>query len=134
MSQAIARVLQDPAAARRVAAAESLRLAGDRGLDVLAELIEMAQSEPHLSSAQLVERWRDRPEYERLSELAALPLPELGPEAVGEELSAAVAKLAAEAGPARRLDALIAKAAMEELSEDEKRELRELQARPRPGG
>jgi len=134
VSQAIARVVQQPAAARNIAAAEALRLSGDRGLDVLAELIEMAQAEPHLSSAQLVERWRDRPEHDRLAELAALPLPELEPSAVAAELSAGVARLVAGAGPERRLDELIEKAGTEGLSDDEKRELRELQVRPRPPG
>ncbi|MBS0376614.1 MAG: DNA primase [Proteobacteria bacterium] len=133
-SQAIARVVQQPAAAREVRHPEGLRLAGDRALDVLAELIEMAQSEPHLSSAQLVERWRDRPEHERLAELAALPLPDLGAEATGRELAAAVERLTAQAGPERRLDELIEKAANEGLSDEEKQELRELQARPRAPG
>jgi DNA primase len=131
VSQAIARVVQNPGAAVGIPDPESLRLSGDRGLDVLAELIEMAQAEPHLSSAQLVERWRDRPEHERLAELAALPLPELEPAAVANELAAGVARLAAEAGPDRRRDELIEKAASEGLSDDEKRELRELQVRPR---
>jgi DNA primase len=134
VSQAIARVVQQPAAALGIADPEALRLSGDRGLDVLAELIEMSQAEPHLSSAQLVERWRDRPEHDRLAELAALPLPELEPGAVAAELAAGVARLAAEAGPERRLDELIEKAGTEGLSDDEKRELRELQVRPRPPG
>jgi len=131
VSQAIARVVQQPTAALGIADPESLRLSGDRGLDVLAELIEMAQAEPHLSPAQLVERWRDRPEHERLAELAALPLPELEPAAVTAEFAAAVSRLTAQAGPERRLDELIEKAASDGLSDEEKRELRELQARPR---
>ena len=47
-----------------------------------------------------------------------------------------IGRLIAEAGPERRLDELIEKAGAEGLDEDEKRELRELQARvratPRP--
>jgi DNA primase len=135
-SQAIARLLQHPAAAAAIREPEALRLSGDRGLGVLAELIETMHAEPHLGSAQLVERWRDRPEHVRLEELAAVPLPELGDEAVGQEVAAAVARLIAGAGPERRLDELIEKAAAEGLDEDEKRELRELQAQvratPRP--
>ena len=131
-SQAIARLLQSPAAARGVTEPEALRLSGDRGLAVLAELIEMAHAEPNLSSAQLVERWRDRPEHGRLEELAAVPLPELDEAAVAREFVAAVAKLVAEAGPERRIDELIEKAGTDGLDEGEKRELRELQARARP--
>ena len=131
VSQAIARVLQQPGAAGAIDSAAALRRSGDRGLEVLGELVEMARREPHLSSAQLVERWRDRPEHARLEELAAWPLPELSEGAVGKELVAAAAKLLAEAGPARRLDELIVRAETIGLSDEEKSELRELQARPR---
>ncbi len=132
VSQAIARVLQFPAAAAAIKNPESLRMSGERGLEVLAELIENAQSDPHLSPAQLVERWRDRPEHERLEELAAAPLPDFDAAAIGGELKAAVAKLLAEAGPERRLDELIARAETQGLDDDEKREVRELQALKRP--
>jgi DNA primase len=135
-SQAIARILQHPAAAQAVKEPESLRLSGDRSLEVLAELIETVHAEPSLSSAQLVERWRDRPEHARLEELAAVPLPDLSDAVIGHEVAAAVGRLIAEAGPERRLDELIEKAGAEGLDDDEKRELRELQARvratPRP--
>jgi DNA primase len=135
-SQAIARLLQHPAAARAVKEPESLRLSGDRGLEVLAELVETMHGEPNLTSAQLVERWRDRPEHARLEELAAAPMPDLDEASSGRELAAAVTRLIAEAGPERRLDELIEKAGAEGLDDDEKRELRELQARiravPRP--
>jgi DNA primase len=130
-SQAIARLLQHPAAAAAVRDPESLRLAGDRGLEVLAELIETMHAEPKLNSAQLVERWRDRPEHARLEELAAQPMPELDAGASGRELAAAVARLVAEAGPERRLDELIEKAGSVGLDDDEKQELRELQTRVR---
>jgi hypothetical protein len=92
----------------------------------------MVQSEPQLSSAQLVERWRERPEHERLGELATVPLPELETEAVARELEAAIGRLLAEAGPERRLDELIARAEGAALNEDEKRELTALQTRKRP--
>ena len=133
VSQAIARLVQNPRAASAITPPEVLRLSGDRGIAVLAELIEMAQAEPHLSSAQLVERWRERPEHARLGELAAQPLPDLDPTEVAAELAAAITKLAAEAGPERRIDELIHKAEAEGLGEDEKQELRELQQRAYPG-
>jgi len=132
LSQAIARVLQFPAAAAGIRNPEALRMSGERGLDVLAELIETAQSDPQLSPAQLVERWRDRPEHERLEELATAPLPDLDAAAIAKELEAGVARLLAETGPERRLDELIARAETQGLDEDEKRELRELQALRRP--
>ena len=132
ISQAIARVLQYPATAAVVHEPEALRASGDRGLEVLAELIEMAQSDPKLSPAQLVERWRDRPEHARLEELAATPLPDLDESAIGRELAGAVTRLVAGAGPERRLDELIARAETNGLDDDEKREMRDLQAQRRP--
>ncbi|HXQ31502.1 MAG TPA: DNA primase [Steroidobacteraceae bacterium] len=132
VSQAIARVVQYPGAAQAIRDPQTLRNSGDRGLEVLAELIETAQSEPHLTAAQLVERWRERPEHARLAELAAWPLPELDEQAIGRELAGAVAKLIAEAGPEKRVDELIARAESSSLGEDEKRELTALQRRRRP--
>jgi DNA primase len=133
-SQAIARVLQRPRAAAAIREPERLRETGDRALAVLAELVETAHEEPGLTSAQLVERWRDRPEYERLAQLAALPLPDFDDAAVGRELAGAAEKLVEELGPQRRLDALIDKAGAVGLNDDEKAELRELQARLRTPG
>jgi DNA primase len=132
VSQAIARVVQYPGAAQAIGDPRALRVGGDRGLEVLAELIETAQSEPHLSPAQLVERWRDRPEHARLEELAAWPLPELDEAAIARELAGAVAKLIAGAGPDKRVDELIARAESTSLGAEEKRELTELQQRRRP--
>jgi DNA primase len=131
-SQAIARVLQRPRAALAIKDTEPLRMSGDRALLVLAELVEMAHEQPNLTSAQLVERWRDRPEHERLGQLAALQLPDFDDAATGRELVGAVAKLVEELGPQRRLDELIEKAGELGLTDDEKLELRDLQSRLRP--
>jgi DNA primase len=133
LSQALAHVLQFPGAAASVRDPESLRLGGERGLEVLAEIIEMLHESPNLTTAQLVERWRDRPEYSRLMELASQPLPDLPPDAASREFSAAVERLTREAGPERRVDELIQKASDTGLSDEEKQELRELQSRSRPG-
>jgi DNA primase len=131
LKQTIARLIQQPGAARVIKDPESLRLTGDRGLTVLAELVEMLQLEPHLSSAQIIERWRDRPEHDRLSELAALALPDLDEAAAERELLGCIPSLLAEAGPQRRVDELIEKAEVEGLTDDEKRELVRLQSRPK---
>ena len=132
VSQAIARVLQHPAAARYVADLGALRAgAEDRGLEVLLELLDTLHAEPGLSSAQLVERWRDRPEHTRLSELAGLPLPELDDAAIGNELAAIIDKVRAERGPERRWTELIAKADSVGLSDAEKAELMALQRQKR---
>jgi DNA primase len=132
LSQALAYVLQYPTAAAAVRDPESLRLGGERGLEVLAEIIEMLHETPNLSTGQLVERWRDRPEHGRLLALASQVLPDLPGDAAQREFTSAVERLAREAGPERRVDELIQKASDAGLSDDEKQELRELQARMRP--
>ena len=132
VSQAIARVLQQPRAVKDIADVAPLAASGERGLEVLAELIDTLRAEPGLSTAQLIERWRERPEYDRMAELAAGPLPELDDAAVARELAGAVAKLIEGLGPGRRIDALIAKAEAEGLNDAEKAELRALQGRRRP--
>jgi DNA primase len=135
-SQAITQLIQFPTIAEGVKDPESLRLGGDRGLSVLAELIETLHGEPTLTTAQLLERWRDRPEHERLAQLAAAELPDLPEDGVRREFLAAIARLVRESGPEKRLDELIEKAANEGLSDVEKQELRGLQRRLRtpPGG
>lgn len=131
LSQALAHVLQHPSGARSVRNPESLRLGGERGLDVLAEIIEMLHETPNLTTAQVIERWRDRPEHGRLMELASLPLPDLPADATEREFVAAVERLTREVGPERRVNDLIAKAAESGLSDAEKQELRELQSQGR---
>ena len=79
------------------------------GVSVLKELLEQAATACTPSTAMLLERWRDRPEYERLTELAMLDpwLPR--PPAAAKELKMAVEKLLEEYGPGRRMDELLKK-------------------------
>jgi hypothetical protein len=74
----------------------------------------------------LLERWRDRAEYERLTELATLdPLVADTPSAA-KELKMAVEKLLEEYGPGRRMNELLKKAEELGLNYDEKAELSSL--------
>ena len=41
-----------------------------KGLDFLREMIEFCRERPNLSTAKLLERWRDRPEHPWLAQLA----------------------------------------------------------------
>ncbi len=126
LTQAIMLVLHHPAAARAVKEPAVLRGLPTKGVDVLAELIETAAAQPSLNTAQLVERWRDRPEGARLAELAAAE--SLVPDrlAAERELRTAVEKLVAEAGPGRRLDELIAASRERKLTPEEQEEFQAL--------
>jgi len=133
LTQAIVLVLHHPSAARDVEHVEALAGVERPGIAVLKELLEQAVSAAAPSTAVLLERWRDRPEHARLAELAqAQPLVADARQA-GPELAMAVEKLLQEAGPGRRTDELLRKAAETGLNYEEKAELSNLlKSRGRP--
>jgi len=126
LTQAILLVLHHPTAARDVKNAAALAGLARPGIAVLKELLDQAVSAAAPTTAVLLERWRDRPEYARLAELAqAEPLVADARQA-GSELLMAVEKLLQEAGPGKRTDELLQKAAEMGLNYEEKAELSEL--------
>ena len=126
LTQAIMLVLHHPGAARDVLDLEALRTVPARGVDVLVELIEAVAANPRLTTAQLVERWRDRPEGARLAELAAAESLVPDRAAAERELSMGIRKLIAAAGPGRRLDELIAASGERKLTPEEQQEFQAL--------
>ncbi len=126
LTQAIMLVLHHPGSARAVVELEALRALPERGIDVLAELIETAAGNPKLTTAQLVERWRDRPEGARLAELAAAESLVPDRAAAERELHTAIRKLVAAAGPGKRLDDLIAASGERKLTLEEQQEFQSL--------
>ena len=93
------------------------------GIPLLAELLSQLREDPPASTAAVLERWRDRPEYTSLSKLAVAVC--LAPDEAGAaaELKSALHRLITEESPARRLDELLAKARDSALDEAEKQEL-----------
>jgi DNA primase len=136
LSQAIMLVLHHPAAARSVTDIDALASLDRPGIGVLKELLEQAAAMAEPNTAMLLERWRDRPEYRRLSELAMAEAMVAEATGTAKELQMAVKKLLEEQGPGRRVDELIRKAEDYGLNSDEKAELSSLlqaKGRPRPG-
>jgi DNA primase len=123
LTQAITLLLHHPRAAAMVKNPEALLGVDKPGVAVLRELLAQAAAAPNPSTAMLLERWRDLPEYGRLSELAMAEPLVATPEAAAEELQMAVAKLLEEYGPGRRTDELLRKAEEMGLNYDEKTEL-----------
>jgi DNA primase len=123
LSQAITLVLHHPAAARSVTDIEALGSVDRPGVSVLKELLEQAAGMAQPSTGMLLERWRERAEYARLTELAMSD--PMVADAVGtaKELQMAVQKLLEEYGPGRRTDDLLRKAEELGLNYDEKAEL-----------
>jgi DNA primase len=101
------------------------------GVELLAELLDLARSRPGINPAMLVEHFAARPEYPSLQKLmAALSVGE--PESQRTEFFDALARMEDQAITQRR-DALTAKSRENKLDSAEKSELRELlAARARP--
>jgi DNA primase len=128
-------VLHHPDAARLLQNTDALSLARSRpGVPVLKELLDQAAAMDQPSTAMLLERWRDRPEYGRLCELAMSPPMVAEAAGAAKELQMAVEKLIEEYGPRHRMDELLRKAEELGLNYDEKTELSmllESKGRPR---
>jgi DNA primase len=125
LTQAITWVLHHPVAARAVADSSSLAVVDKPGAAVLRELIDAAKSHAQPSTALLLERFRDRAEHARLTELA-MAEPMVDEAAAGRELAMAVLKLVETHGPQRRMNDLLRKAEDIGLNSDEKAELKQL--------
>ncbi len=128
ITQAIALLLHCPAAAAAVSPEQRQALAQlpHPGVTVLSELLEEQLARPALSMAQTLERWRERPEYRRLCELAASEPLVAGGTAAGRELMQAIERLLDAQLRGGRLEALIEKARDQRLNEAEKQELQTL--------
>jgi DNA primase len=135
LSQAIGLVLHHPAAARAVGARQALSGVMLPGIAVLNELLDQAAEMAQPTTAMLLERWRERPEFHRLTELALAPAMVAEASGAADELKMAVQKLLEHHGPGRRMDDLLRKAQEMGLNHDEKTELSMLlKSKARPGG
>lgn len=135
LTQAITLVLHHPSAAAAIPELAALDEVDRPGVAVLKELLEQSRMALSPTTATLLERWRERAEYQRLAELAMIdPLVADGPSAA-KELKMAVEKLLEEFGPGRRMNELLKKAEEMGLNYDEKAELSSLlKSKGRSGG
>jgi DNA primase len=127
VGQAVQVLLHHPSAAGKLDEdlVQSLERIEEPGIAILRELLGALRREPAANTAQVLERWRERPEGVRLARLAAEE--SLVPDAKGaaEEIATALARLAFNAGR-KRIDDLLAKSRDSGLSADEKLELQSL--------
>ena len=126
LTQAITLVLHHPAAAGAIQEPDLLSSIDKPGVSVLKELLEQAATASSPSTAVLLERWRDRPEHERLTTLAMQDPLVADTAAAAKELKMAIEKLLEEYGPGRRMDELLKKAGELGLNYEEKAELSSL--------
>ena len=121
---AITIILNHPEAGRSL---DTEMLAGVTrpGVDLLITLIETVRSEPNITTAGLLERWRHDEQGRHLGKLAAAEVPEDEDFDPVAELGECLQQLAA-AGRKERIDFLIQKQRLDGLSDVEKSELRAL--------
>ena len=136
LTQAITLVLHHPSAAAGVENPQLLGRLAKPGMNVLQELLEQAAAAGQPTTAVLLEKWRERAEYARLTELAMAEPLVADAEAAGQELRMAVKKLLEEHGPGRRMDELLQKAedlGLNTLEQAELKELLKAKGTPRAG-
>ena len=103
------------------------------GVTLLCALAKQLREQPAASTAQILERWRDRPEAAHLARLAAMESLVSDAAAAQRELTHALERLL-QGADRRRLDGLLEKDRASSLSAEEKLELQRLTmelARPR---
>jgi DNA primase len=132
--RALELALHYPSAAAQLEVSPALLRVEKKGISLLASILEDCRGNPHITTAGLLERWREEPEAPHLGKLAGGELL-IDPEQAARELSDSLDKLVREAGPDQRTDWLLRKAAESGLEPAEKEELRDLlalRAKPTP--
>ena len=118
---AITILLQYPILAREIEDIAVIRQSQQPGVNILADLLETLHQHPHLTTAALLERWRDKENGAHLQKLALQPL-SLSADALKHELTGIVDRLNSEAR-AQRIHELTSKP-FSELTEAEKAEVK----------
>jgi DNA primase len=127
MRQVVLALVHHPKMAARLTDTDLDILSGldEPGSDILRELVADLRESPCANTGQLLERWRDRPEAERLSRLAVAESLIPSDEAALQEVRNALVRMRDEQRR-RRLDALLEREKLAGLSPGERAELQQL--------
>ncbi len=128
--QAIRALVHFPQIATKVPSSEGLEGIDRPGIPLLIELLNDLQENPCANTAGLLERWRDRPDFDPLFRLASNEYPVDAAGAV-RELNDALLQLFPERTD-QRLEELLRKQAREGLTDAERTELQGFLTRPPP--
>ncbi len=122
--QAIGLVVHYPAEAGSITAPPELAQATQRGVALVLELLEICRQSPQITSAMLLERFRDRPEKPHLEQLLSEEML-VSEQAAARVLGDNLARIVNDAKQ-QRLAELVAKMAEGSLSPEEKSEFLQL--------
>lgn len=117
MRMAISLLLNRPALASQTGDLQALRQLDLPGIQILTQLLEILGQQPHLTTAGLIENWRDTPEEKHLSKLAQQEIPGKEDD-IAQEFKDTLKKLQLIAREQRR-DILQQKLARNDISNDE---------------
>lgn len=95
-----------------------------QGHQLLSDILTFIEHHPSISTAALLEHWRENPDFAHLERLAHLPLLMEG-ESLQSELLSLLSKISAE-NTEQRIDILMDKAQKKQLSPEERKELNNL--------
>lgn len=118
-------LLYQPGLSEQVDAPQALAKIEQAGIALLIDVLETLRSNPNLSTAALLERWRDTAEGKQLEKLATWQPSLDDPDSLQQEFLGALARLE-EQHRDSRTRTLLAKANQGGLSRDEKAELQSL--------
>jgi len=131
---AIGLLLQQPALAAQISITDDLRQADIQGIQVMFELYDMLKASPSLSSAAILERWREHEMGGFLNKLLHWEIPGIDDD---EKTALTMLEHAIEnmldKSKDTRLEALLHKSSHTTLDSAEMSELQQLMQRPEPG-
>ena len=124
--QLIQNLLHYPIAAQALTRLDALSQVDKPGITLLVQLASELQSEPSLSTAALLERWRHRPDFHYIDKLLLKEPPAATLEIATDEVKKACDKLIADQFPQEKFDELMRRFHLGSLTSEEKQELRAL--------
>ncbi|MDX9767915.1 MAG: DNA primase [Ectothiorhodospiraceae bacterium] len=133
LRMALALLVQNPKFAERAGNCADLDDLEEPGIHLLLTILETLREHPHLTTAGLLERWRDSEEWPHLLKLAHWQPPADDPSAISQMFDDSLRTLR-RLRDERRTETLLRQAAQEPLTPVEKSELQALLGRGRPGG
>jgi DNA primase len=123
-------LLHEPQLVKHVSDPEPLKTPGIPGLQLVSAIVDTIREHPEITTASLLERWRDTPEYSHLERLLAWSPPGIDESSLLKLFTDALTHIAVSRDELR-LQSLIDKSEHAPLTDDEKVLMRDLLSKPK---